>query len=137
MFNVRALKVDSSLLPLKAERGICSYVKPILSGTHKSKGTGQAPGGINQVLSLSLSVTKSPGLLYLSPSSLLTTLEQEPFGCTQDRLSPLSGEYKKILRLEDLIFAFLRRYNPDQVRGSKTFVFLSASASAPRAFILI
>lgn len=33
--------------------------------------------------------------------------------------------------------ASLRRYDPDQVRGSKTFVFLSALTSAPRAAYLI
>ena len=57
---------------------------------------------------------------------------------TKGRVEGLRSLYnEKILRLEDLVYAFLRRYDPDQVRGSKTVVFLSASTSAPRAYLVI
>lgn len=48
---------------------------------------------------------------------------------TQNKKTPLDGG--------EFDCASLRRHDPDQVRGSKTVVFLSASTSAPRAYLVI
>jgi hypothetical protein len=42
---------------------------------------------------------------------------------------------RKLLRLEELVvIASLRRHNPDQVRGSRTLVLLSANMQLPVLF---